>query len=246
MKWNLFILLLFMASFSHAETTPAFRGYKLSVSTDLQMNPFFMLGVAKYKNTLIQGMRPGIGIEAQATGGFSVFLLHSRFKHSFSIEKELPRPDYMGNDYYRSDGTANYVYTEFQIRKYSTSFGYLAPWGRFISYGLFQVNFSTDLKNNQYNTYDEFGNPIVVTLRNTRSGNNVYRGLAMQYGKKYYLGKTKRVFFESRFGYKFIFASLDAYYMRDATIPALARFNAVRKFNNSSVFSLNLSLGVSL
>jgi hypothetical protein len=246
MKLKLFIMLWFAATILHSETTPAFRGYKLSVSTDLQVNPFFMLGVDKYKNTLIQGLRPGIGLEAQATGGFSFFLLHSRFRHTFSIEKEFPRPDYMGNDYYNSDGTANYVYTEFQIRKYSTRFGYLAPWGRFISYGLFQVNFNTELKNNQYTTYDEFGNPIVVKLRNTNSKNNVYRGLAMQYGKKYYLGKSKRVFFESRFGYKIIFAKLDAYYMRGASIPELARFNAVRKFNNSSVFSLNLSLGVSL
>lgn len=247
------IILMFVFILSTAASAQSFRNYKLSLGGGLQYKPLSRLEKSEFRNSIKESTKATLFAETQFSQNFSITAFYSfqSMRYTVACAPEIPgiiQEDYSFdfNPTYISPAKSKFQTLEIQARIYSWRNGYMAPWGRFISYGFIIGNSQTKLEKTSFTANAEGGGTVTVTLPNNKFSVGPIYGLSWGYGKKHYMNKLKNTFIETSFTYKLLFPTLYGLRRSETDIYDNATVTSLKKYQNSSIFNFAFIYGFSL
>jgi hypothetical protein len=190
------ILSLFLINELHAKSRPStFNNYRLTLTAGLGYNPILLFNnkFNKYKP-----YKPNLGLELILSPKYCLNLGFQNEQYKFNINSSMTfsTSDNQYN-YANFDGgvTSNMNTYIFDLRKYSFLSGSIAPYGRYISYGLAISNVVLKIEEIKFRTDDNQNGKLEYVFP---AYQRKYMSSAFRFGigRKQFLGKKLKSFLE--------------------------------------------------
>ncbi|MCC6817765.1 MAG: hypothetical protein IT245_02595 [Bacteroidia bacterium] len=253
---SIFILFTIMSiKMTEAKPLPSpFNNYRLSIGAGLGYSPLILLAPAPFKYLPWQNIKPSLKAEFTIDPKYSINIGFQNERYKFNINPLIEY--YTTNDQNRdskeinSKASANMQYLTIDIRKYSFFSGYIAPYGRYVMYGL---SFNNTLFKNE---------AIAFSINDDQNGQLNFEYPAHQYwikttgfrmglGKKKYLGTELKSFIEYQMHLDIKIGDFgsglgEGYLPKYGGINRVTYETAMRLSQMTSLFQFNFTYGFSL
>lgn len=216
-----------------------FMNYRFSFSAGLGYSPIALTANQKYYTPFLNTFKPNIKTEYAISHKVCVSIGLQREKFNYQYDPKLTIWD-MSRNYYKPEnllfGASAEIYSlHFDLRKYSTITGSIAPFGRYMLYGFSMSRFNLYNEKNQLTITDKTNGDLDF-LYPAQSFKATTSGFRFGFGKKQYVGKTPKNFLE----YQFLF---DINLVKP---QSLSYKTAMRKSQNTSILQFTVNYGFSL
>ncbi|MDI1234221.1 MAG: hypothetical protein PSX81_08065, partial [bacterium] len=203
-KEKFIIVLLFMCSLNlmgqKIRYRYTFKNYRVAIGGGLGYSPIMLFNPAPYNLAPWKAAKPSIKLEL-ITGprvAFNFGCQLEQYKFNISPEVELYDVHNFGRFFAKINTKArarNLAFT-FDFRRYSTYHGYIAPVGRYMTYGLSLNTMTTLVDSYTFKFNDQINGTTTYFKPETKVVLKPIYGIRFGYGKKRYLGQKLKTFLE--------------------------------------------------
>ncbi len=193
------LIFLSFLFFSSAESQ-VFRNYRFSTSCGAGIGLVSLLSFGPYAPKKTEIVNPLLTAELTLNTEFSLEASY-RFDHFNARVHTLQSSDKFSDGWFTSDVNSKLHTFYYGLRRYSKETGYMAPWGRFFSYGLFASYGNYTLSNDTFSAVMENNGQVTITLPEKYIKAPAGWGFQLGFGQKKYRPRNRRTFFEYQVHY---------------------------------------------